>query len=545
MMSLAMRYHRARVTDMASSHDSATDAGRWRAIAELAQVISGQRSLKALMRELMERLPALLNFSYLSLVLHDEQSERMRLHMWHGGSWQTTRPADEAVMEVGDSFSGWVWQHQRPLVIDDLRGERRFARYIREVLVGLGVRAFCSLPLTTAHRRLGALNLGNEVPGAYDVNDLDLPLVVAKQVAVAIDNALHAEQLDAERRRLHEVVGNVPGIVWERHGAPSSPSRQIVFVSDHTRAMWGYSPDEVAASFWSAIVHPGDRERALQAQIDSFATGEPAAQQYRVVAKDGRILWAETFWTAIVDASGAPIGARGVTLDVTALRAAERALLRQEQHVHDGRIAERARIARDLHDGFVHDVVTGWRELDTAARTVLHDGPARPEISRILGRLERAIEHARVAILALHESIADDSELSVTLRSIAEELQDAHAVAFTPRVTGTAPLLPPAVRAEIVAIAREALTNAFRHARARHIEIAIAYARDGLRVAVIDDGRGIDAQVLRSGRPDHLGLTTMRERAERLGARLAIETRPSAGTTVELTVPAAVLEVLP
>lgn len=552
MRAAALRYHHSR-EDMARARDSFDGASRWRTIAELSQVIAGQRTLASLMRELAERLPPLLNFTYMSLVLYDQQRKAMRLHLWHGGTWKTpadvdpelrggtTRPADEDYMEIGESFSGWVWQHQRPLVIADLRGDHGFSPRVTNILTGLGVRAFCTLPLTTAHRRLGALNLGNTEADAYDIEDLELPTVIASQIAVAVDNALHTEEIEAERLRLRAVIGNVPGIVWEREGAPDSPSRQIVFVSEHARAMWGYSPDEVAASFWRSIVHPGDRERWQRAQTDSFSSGRPAAQQYRVVTKDGRIRWAETFWSAIVDGAGTPVGARGVTLDVTAPRAAERALLRQEQLVHEGRRSERARIARDLHDGFMAEIVTGWQELDRVARTVLQDGATRPDVERILGRLERAIEHARVAILALNESIADDSELSATLGAVAEELQDVHAVAFTARVTGTAPLMSPGARAEILAVAREALTNAFRHARARTIDLAIGYAADGVRVTVTDDGAGIPDPVLRSGRDAHLGLTTMRERAERLGAQLSIETAPSRGTVVALAVPPSAL----
>jgi signal transduction histidine kinase len=87
-------------------------------------------------------------------------------------------------------------------------------------------------------------------------------------------------------------------------------------------------------------------------------------------------------------------------------------------------------------------------------------------------------------------------------------------------------------------IGREAVVNAFRHAEARKIELVLEYAPSGLRLVVRDDGRGIDASVLQSGTDGHWGLTGMRERADRIGARFKAWSRAGAGTEIELSVPA-------
>jgi signal transduction histidine kinase len=84
------------------------------------------------------------------------------------------------------------------------------------------------------------------------------------------------------------------------------------------------------------------------------------------------------------------------------------------------------------------------------------------------------------------------------------------------------------------------LTNAHRHANAGKIEAEIAYGDDALTLRIRDDGKGIDGEVLREGRPGHFGLLGMRERAKRLRAHLRIWSRPGAGTEVELRIPAAI-----
>jgi len=90
---------------------------------------------------------------------------------------------------------------------------------------------------------------------------------------------------------------------------------------------------------------------------------------------------------------------------------------------------------------------------------------------------------------------------------------------------------------EVYRIGREALTNAFRHSGAKNIEVALVYCTDELRVSVRDDGNGIDPQVLQNGRAGHWGLAGMRERAEKIGAKLEVMSSRTTGTEVELRVP--------
>jgi signal transduction histidine kinase len=98
------------------------------------------------------------------------------------------------------------------------------------------------------------------------------------------------------------------------------------------------------------------------------------------------------------------------------------------------------------------------------------------------------------------------------------------------------PLLP-AARSEAYLIAREAISNALRHADAKSIEVSLVYLADSFRLTVRDDGRGFAAETVVAGRPDHFGLAVMSERATRLGGSLTVSSAAGAGTEIVLSAP--------
>ncbi|HKE24586.1 MAG TPA: ATP-binding protein, partial [Bryobacteraceae bacterium] len=113
-----------------------------------------------------------------------------------------------------------------------------------------------------------------------------------------------------------------------------------------------------------------------------------------------------------------------------------------------------------------------------------------------------------------------------------------HKPKFRVVVEGDPRPLHPLLRDEVYRIGREAILNAFRHSQASHIEAELRYLPRQLQLLVRDDGTGIDKHILQFGREKHWGLTGMRERAERIGAKLHVTSRDSAGTEIQLDVPA-------
>jgi len=201
------------------------------------------------------------------------------------------------------------------------------------------------------------------------------------------------------------------------------------------------------------------------------------------------------------------------------------------------RLAERTRIAQELHDTLLQGFLSASMQLHVAVDRLPEDSPAKPPLSRVLELMRQVIDEARNAVRGLRSSESGSLDLEQAFSRIQHELGIQDEVPFRIIVDGEPEPLHPVLRDEVYRIGREALVNAFRHSRATRVEVELEYSTNHFRILVRDNGHGIDPQVLQSGREGHFGLSGMRERAERIGARLKVWSRAEAGTEVELIIP--------
>ncbi len=205
------------------------------------------------------------------------------------------------------------------------------------------------------------------------------------------------------------------------------------------------------------------------------------------------------------------------------------------------RLEERERIARDLHDTLLQGFLSAYMQLDVANDRLPVDSPAKPLVQHVLDLMKHVSEEGRNAIRRLRSPRPASDGLEEKLSEIRGEFPLQEQLDFRVIVEGKPNALHSVIREEVYRIAREAVINAFRHSEAGRIEVEIKYAVRSLRVLVRDNGCGVDPEVLRTGREGHWGLSNMRERAEKIGAKFAVLSRAGAGTEVELSVPGEVV----
>jgi formate hydrogenlyase transcriptional activator len=164
---------------------------------ELSKAIASHRDLSGLFHDLACRLQKLVDFSHLGVMLYDPKRNVMRFHLL-----ETCEPSEwqnPSEVPIEGSIAGWVWEHQEPVVIRDLEQENRFpyAKILRE----RPVKSICSVPLTTAHQRLGVVNFWTDKTGAYDQLDLEFVKLIAAQIAIAVEAQCQQQKLARERDR--------------------------------------------------------------------------------------------------------------------------------------------------------------------------------------------------------------------------------------------------------------------------------------------------------------------------------------------------------
>jgi len=209
------------------------------------------------------------------------------------------------------------------------------------------------------------------------------------------------------------------------------------------------------------------------------------------------------------------------------------------------RLAERVRVARELHDTLLQSFQGLLLRFQTAyALFDKRPTDAKDVLGSSIDQTAQAITEGREAVQGLRASTVESNDLAQAITTLGEQLaaeaSSATSVGLHVEVEGTPRNLRPIARDEIYRIASEALRNAFRHAEAQQIEVEIRYDQGQFRLRVRDDGKGIDATILTAEGPTgHFGLHGMRERAELMGGKLTVWTAAESGTEIELILPAA------
>ncbi len=208
--------------------------------------------------------------------------------------------------------------------------------------------------------------------------------------------------------------------------------------------------------------------------------------------------------------------------------------LRQVELRFDAVLAERGRIAREIHDTLAQDIVAISVQLDLISRLMtLSVEKALEQLASTRDLVRKSLAEARSSIWDLRSPATGANDLPTRLREVTRQVVGDAPVALNLQITGTYRPSSRDLEDELLRIAQEATTNAVRHAEANVIEVSLNYHATGVELRVHDDGRGFTMADPKSGPPGHYGLRGMHERAERARARLTIRSQPGAGTTVQ------------
>lgn len=360
------------------------------------------------------------------------------------------------------------------------------------------------------------------------------------------------DALARSEERYRTLVDQAPAITYlERVTGSRYPEDVEVFTSPQVRDILGYEPatwEPGETSFWITAIHPEDRARVLGEAGRCISVGKPYLLEYRMLHADGSTIWLrdETRYAGTQD--GAQMW-QGIAVDITDRKAVEERLrdtiaMLEQTDLHRRKLMgdlvqaqelERKRIAADIHDDTIQAMVAVSLRLDLLHRQMRgRDDSGDLEVVR--DTVESAVARLRGLLFDLRPRILDEQGLRPAIRMVARSLQQGREVDIDVDID-LVPEPDSDVRVVAFRIVKEALENACRHASASRIDVRAWWEGATLHLRVHDDGRGFDPLVAERA-PGHLGIVTMRERAEVLGGGVTLTTGPGAGTTVEVHLPA-------
>ncbi|HEV2862262.1 MAG TPA: two-component regulator propeller domain-containing protein [Pyrinomonadaceae bacterium] len=284
-------------------------------------------------------------------------------------------------------------------------------------------------------------------------------------------------------------------------------------------------------------VEGGDRRVAYYTNLG------PGEYTFRVVACNNDGVWSEapaafsftlrphfyrTYWFYALCALGLAL----VAWQLYALR------LRQIRARFDAVLAERNRIAREIHDNLAQEILGISVQLEIVARLWTGSAEAaRTHLDRARGLVRSSIAEARRYVWDLRSQSLEERDLPAALAEMTRRLTADSDVQTQFQVSGTFRPLPQAVENNLLRIGQEAVNNAVRHARARTVSVNLSFDATSVRLSVKDDGRGFDAGAQANGRGGHFGIVGMRERAAEMGGSVRVESAPGEGCEVTVSVP--------
>jgi two-component system sensor histidine kinase UhpB len=377
-------------------------------------------------------------------------------------------------------------------------------------------------------------------------------ILAACVVALLLERSRRARgqrDLRASEERFRLMAEHAPVMMWT-----ARPDTTLDYFNGTCMEFTGLPLEALLGEGWLDAVHPEDVAYCIGTYVPAFEALRPFLMEYRVRRADGVYRWLLDSGVPRFEADGRLAGYIGCSIDITERREAERVIRESRTALEAshreiqrlaGRLiqaqdAERARVARDLHD----DVSQQLAGLSIALSGFRHRLDALPAGEDLQADL-RAL-HQRTASLAqnvrhlshdLHPTVLRHAGLVAALTSYCAELERSHGTVLACSAEGDLASLAPETALCLYRIAQEALRNVVAHAGASRAHVRLLRAADRTEMTIADDGNGFDlARSLERG-SSGLGLVSIRERARLAGGTVSIAAEPGQGTSVCVRIP--------
>ncbi len=441
-------------------------------------------------------------------------------------------------------------------------GKPLFTRYAelkvpaRDTNMSEGLRAMAVVPIRHHDGVIGCLNLASHTADEFAPYAREALETIAGQLGTSIAKLMAEEALRSSEERYRTIFER--SLFWVfLHDAEGN----LLDANQTALNGVGYQKDELPGLNFATFLDEGQLPKAIEEARRIVERGfQDQPVEFRLTARDGRQIWLEVEG-ALVYREGRPYAIQSIARDITERKRTEQQLAERNQELsalneetarHRERLKQlsaelsrleeegRRKLARDLHDLVGQPLAVARMTLSDAKRNLPPQAEAaRQRIEEGSDFLAQAMQQARNITQDLYSPVLDNFGLSSALESAAEEFGRATGLEVRVRADQGPSPETPEIRDYLFRAAKELMTNAAKHARARRLTIDLASKGDTLVLQVSDDGKGIDdRQTLDTGGiGDGMGLFSIQERIASFGGSFELESAPDQGTTVRISVP--------
>ncbi len=504
-----------------------------RGLRDIAARIAVLREPEAVLGSIVEETRRLLGSDGAHLTLMSEDRTVLRPVVMAGvldddtRAWLLTQD-----FPIDDGINGLAAGRNETIRTEDYLADERIPLEADDVATAqrMGIRGMAAAPLRAPDGAvIGTLAISHRSPRRVGDDELDLLQGLADHAAIALTNGRLLERIRESEARYRNLVSASPDVIFAVDAAG-----RFTFVSDRIRDMAGIEPGSLLGRPYSDLLDPAIRQGS-HGVWQRLTAAPDRVQELRsgIVAADGTRVPVEIHAVG----TGQPGNLEGAHGSVRDLR--ERDRLERDLQLKAAELAageERAHLARELHDS-VTQALFSMTLVTRSLELLLERDPSRAgEQLALLRELQRdALAEMRSLIFELRPGSLEQDGLAHALRTHCAAVQGRVGLPIDLRIDDLGDDRPPiALEEALYRIAQEGLHNVVKHAAARQVRVLVGRDADRLWMTLQDDGVGFDPNEVG---PGHVGLVGMRQRAERAGGSLRVESAPGRGTSLELSLP--------
>lgn len=334
-----------------------------------------------------------------------------------------------------------------------------------------------------------------------------------------------------ERLRLAAEAGRMYAFEWDRASdviVRSAEFTHILGLSDE--------PKETTCKEMLTSVHPDDRAKVVAATEASTPENPSYRVQYRVVRMDGSVVWLEKNAHAFFDRTGVMYRAIGMVADITKRKLAEEAVSALSRRLIEAQEAERARIARDLHDDIGQRLALALVTLEQLNSATKSEGGVPDQIEELGRQIREVSRGVHNLSHQLHSATLRHLGVAKAMRGFCGELSEQQKVEINYSYDNIPGNLTPEISLCLFRVLQEALHNAVKHSQVRHFDVELRGTSNDILLIVRDSGAGFDPEIVMKG-SNGLGLVSMQERLKLVNGELSVDSRRNHGTVIHARVP--------